>query len=1202
LQIIATSGVFKLTIMKKRYNSIVKRFRAAIFLTMTGLLISQVITAQGWYSASWQNRTPITISNPGTTPLTDFQVQVILNLDNFDFAVPLSNGSDVRVTSDDGITLIPFWIELWDQPNDTASLWVKVPVIPVDSTVIYIYYGNSSPTMPPPVETPPVGPYTRAVSNPIAPIGDPGAGASLLAENIVWDPVSGHYWMVFANYRSGSWGVGLVWSDDPTNAASWNWHGNIYTHTGGGSFAPHLLYEGGLWYVFFASLPNIVYITCSTINGTYSAPTVVLSPSETWETYRVDEPYVFKRNSTNKWVLVYMGDAGSITEQIGYATADNLTGPYTKYSGNPCITFGPSGSYDAGTVADPWVYEYYGVYYIGYTVSPTKSSPWSTACATTTDWISFTKLGIIFPVASSGWDSNNSFRGAVTKINEDYVFSYTGGAYRLGIATQPVYRLSSELINNPESVFDFYDGFGTGTDPDLTKWTFASGNPGTHTNIAGGLLTMAATTTYVRIDGLTYFGTGYVGETYARHPNQGTNLMIMEAGFVQGAFSNTLRIADDFHQIPNWERQSKTSTTTGDPWVTMAQAANQNWHTFRIYRNSSGTAGFQIDGTTIETFETDVPIVGMAPFLMSYGNTNQFIVDWTRIRKWAGEDPKVSVGTEWTGASSNDWASSGNWISGFSPFVSNDVIIPSVSSYPIISGTAACNKIIMEPLARMTVESTGTLTVSGAITINTSSTLASGSLLNLGTVNGNVIYNRYLLPKASGGDFQVAASPVVGNTNDNALDIQRVKSWDEVSGLWTTGSMLNLPSGRGYNLKQTETGDRIIAFRGSLVAGDVEINASSPFINVYDGTPTQYVTRTYVADAASHSGKARDNDLNWGGGGWNLLGNPFTSSMSVAGFIGENYSATHADSQFDPSYVALYINDGASNSFRYVSLSTGWEGGTYLNEDNLQAGQGFFVLAMNDLSKFTFTRSMQVHDVDVPMLKSAKVDDRWPGVQLKVKFAAGESSTLVVYNENMTAGLDPGYDIGQYSNYPDVEVYTTIAGQDNSINFARQALPLADYNKNIIPVGIDTEKGGEVTFSASTVPIGSYKFWLEDKLTGIYTDLTAKSYTVTIPANTYGTGRFFIIASTNTPTGIALPDAEDSGVRIWTSNEKIIIRGDVSEGAICEIHDLRGGKILERRLADGELNTVDIPSGLNGVFIVRVIDGMKVTTRKVAIL
>jgi hypothetical protein len=133
------------------------------------------------------------------------------------------------------------------------------------------------------------------------------------------------------------------------------------------------------------------------------------------------------------------------------------------------------------------------------------------------------------------------------------------------------------------------------------------------------------------------------------------------------------------------------------------------------------------------------------------------------------------------------------------------------------------------------------------------------------------------------------------------------------------------------------------------------------------------------------------------------------------------------------------------------------------------------------------------------------------------------------------------------------------------------------------------------------VPLENYKFWLEDRTAGTFTNLNTNTYTVTLPAKTYGTGRFFIIASTNTPTGIK-PLAEDTGVRVWTSNDKVIIKGEVSDRAICIVYDLRGQKLVETHLNDGELNTVTLPSGLHGVYLVRVIDGVKVTTRKVAIL
>ena len=78
------------------------------------------------------------------------------------------------------------------------------------------------------------------------------------------------------------------------------------------------------------------------------------------------------------------------------------------------------------------------------------------------------------------------------------------------------------------------------------------------------------------------------------------------------------------------------------------------------------------------------------------------------------------------------------------------------------------------------------------------------------------------------------------------------------------------------------------------------------------------------------------------------------------------------------------------------------------------------------------------------MLKSAEVEEPWPGLELKVKYGNKESLTTIVYNNEMTAGLDPGYDVGQFSAGPDVEIYTTLVIKDNSVNFARQALPMTD--------------------------------------------------------------------------------------------------------------------------------------------------------------
>jgi hypothetical protein len=48
----------------------------------------------------------------------------------------------VRVTDATGTVALPFWIDTWDATAQRATLWVKVPSVPVAGTTIYLYYGN----------------------------------------------------------------------------------------------------------------------------------------------------------------------------------------------------------------------------------------------------------------------------------------------------------------------------------------------------------------------------------------------------------------------------------------------------------------------------------------------------------------------------------------------------------------------------------------------------------------------------------------------------------------------------------------------------------------------------------------------------------------------------------------------------------------------------------------------------------------------------------------------------------------------------------------------------------------------------------------------------------------------------------------------------------------------------------------------------
>ncbi|MDF1559904.1 MAG: G8 domain-containing protein [Bacteroidales bacterium] len=518
-------------------------------------------------------------------------------------------------------------------------------------------------------------------------------------------------------------------------------------------------------------------------------------------------------------------------------------------------------------------------------------------------------------------------------------------------------------------------------------------------------------------------------------------------------------------------------------------------------------------------------------------------------------------------------------------------VFPETYGNLMLSGTG--NKSI-SPGAAVTV--TGDLTSNDLLIIASSSLTSNGSLIVRGTSTGNVTYNRQLRAEDNFGERHFFSSPVSGLSvpafiaaNNN---LSQIWEWNEVDATWPTVTTGTFESGKGYNLSQTSGSLGMYSFTGTIVNSATFI-ATSPYKEGYidRSSPAAYGVGNETADIWA-PGRSW---LLYGGGGWNIMGNPFTSAINAETFITVNAA------KFDPHYQALYVYDGVNNVYRYVAETVpGYpESGSF--GSMVQVGQGFYVLALYNNIQFDFNNTMQEHSTGTPMLKSSLTEDPWPGLQLKVKYGDKESSAAVVYNNNMTFGNDPGYDIGQFSTSSDVVIYTALVEKDNSVNFVRQAIPLEGADTYKVSVGVDTKNGGEVTFSAFTVPLENLKFWLEDRAAGIFTDLTTKSYTVTLPANTYGTGRFYIVASANTPTSVNQPLGE-AGLRIWTSYGSVIIKGEVSEKAICEIFNLQGQKIISTNLIDGGLNTVTLPSVLHGVIIVRVTDGVNVATRKISVL
>lgn len=487
-------------------------------------------------------------------------------------------------------------------------------------------------------------------------------------------------------------------------------------------------------------------------------------------------------------------------------------------------------------------------------------------------------------------------------------------------------------------------------------------------------------------------------------------------------------------------------------------------------------------------------------------------------------------------------------------------------------------KLTVEPGAKFSNALGNTLINNGTIIINSDALNNSGSLINYGTVGGTgtVTYNRWLQAT----NYQLISSPVNPTGWNNPDNIYSFIEYDEATDIWSTPVSVptTLTNGRGYGMVANTAG--IVTFTGTLNT-DVDI------------------TLSFSEDANYYYG-------------WNLIGNPYTSAIaindaanSVNNFLKSNV-ADNDEGAIDDSYRAVYVYDGATDTYKCIgNTGFGAPGGEgLLNQDFVQAGQGFFVKSNNRLddneiripSVIKFNTSMQAHYTDIS-LKSA--EKSWPGVQLKVNSLEGVHSTIVTYHSEMTLGLDPSYDAGLFSSGGEIELYTRLV-KDNGVNFMIQAVPDYDFEQNAVPVGVNFAKGGEVTFSGYVVPLdGNYKIYLEDRLTGVLTDLSQDEYTVTLSANTKGTGRFFVVAAQT--TGIETPGEISDNLMIWASDRKIHIRGELSGKATARLLDLNGRLIMETSLPDTRNNLVQAPVRTGGIYLLQVLDGNRHTTRKVVI-
>lgn len=470
------------------------------------------------------------------------------------------------------------------------------------------------------------------------------------------------------------------------------------------------------------------------------------------------------------------------------------------------------------------------------------------------------------------------------------------------------------------------------------------------------------------------------------------------------------------------------------------------------------------------------------------------------------ESPATAV---WTGALNNNWFAPGNWNT-YVPGPNTDVTIPAgLTNYPtILSDPAYCNDVFFGSAAGST------------------ATLLDNGLL---TVYGTATVERYF--SGNDPDWHLVSSPVSNALADVFMGMY-LQSFDEATNSYAEIIDETTPLGvmEGYGLYSTLGATNTVSFNGALNLG------------------------------------TKNKGFTANGLGWNLIGNPFVSSV--------NWEMVTIPANL--SSEVHYIEAATGNDLSYVK-GVGGSGSQYI-----PPMQGFFVSATGS-GTLSVGNAQRSHAGANIFYKSSNPNL----VVLNATNGLFNDEAWIHFNELAGAEHDGQFDAHKrisLSNplLPQIFSYT-LAGMKLSVN----GLPEVQS----VPVGFTVLQSGEFTISA--IETGDFsELYLEDLFTGNITNLLSANYTFNY--NQGDTENRFILHFAPLSVG----DNLERNSTIWSyGNEVIVMVPDLTNGHV-KVYNMMGQEVVSSGVTSGR-NVITVPQP--GNYVVTLISNEVVRAEKVVI-
>jgi len=638
------------------------------------------------------------------------------------------------------------------------------------------------------------------------------------------------------------------------------------------------------------------------------------------------------------------------------------------------------------------------------------------------------------------------------------------------------------------------------------------------------------------------------------------------------------------------------------------------------------------------TFDPSTAGVGTHSIVYSYTDSAGCTDSDTAIITVVSNGPVT-----WNGNVSKSWSNSGNWLNG-GPGANEDLIIPNGKSrYPEITSNVATNKITIESNASVTITIGNQLSVNGDFTNNGNMDLGDGTLKLTGsqnqTINGNskvasVIVDNSGNTATLNGQLHVEENMDLVSGTLNATNSSEVRLLADPNGVaylddFSSGHngtyngdivMEQLATGSGgwrylsspvtnadagemhddFAISAGQTGNTYYYDESNANPGFSDgwtpISSRSESMDIMQGFDVFFwqesntngrvsYPETFDIAGTPNTG-SQSRGLTASGSQWNLLGNPYPSTLNW-----DNVNLPNDNSIFD----GVYIWDHSSSQFETYVNGMGTNGGDAM----IAPMQAFFVWANSGPTTLTLDNSARSTGTDDFVGK--REENQKSKISLKVSDEKGASDEMIVYfDQAATQDFDGNYDAYEFKstkeNMPNL--YSMISSNQASIN----GLPEV-RDGLVIPVKLESDKSTTYTIDASFKNLEpGVTVYLEDKATGRLYDLQESKVKIDHKANKQDRFalRFSAANEATSQEGIL----KEAGFNLFSQGEKVIVDFGSSyeqpEAANVKVMTVTGKEVIEsRKVVTEGRQAINLGKRSEGVYLVEVRTQTTVTTEKV---